>query len=288
MAETPSVVIVTDSTADLPAEMARTHGIHVAPLTVNFGNEGFRDGIDLSSAQFWAKLKSAPALPTTSQVSIGQFEMLYRPLVEAGHSIVSIHLSGGLSGTVRSAEAAAGMFPAGRITVIDSLVASMALGWLAVLAAEQAAGGASAEAVAAAVRERIPRAGVFLSPDTLENLRRGGRIGRASALVGTLLNIKPIMFLRDGVVTPLERVRTRQKALQRMAELAREQGPFERVTVAHANDPAAAATLIELLGPYRPVMEPAANEIGPVIGTHIGEGGFGIAYISAHDPAPRS
>ncbi len=279
----PPVAVVTDSTADIPAEVAARLGITVVPLVVNFGSEGFRDGIDLTPDQFWAKLKSAPALPTTSQPTVAAFQAAYAPLIEAGRSVVSIHIAGKLSGTVRSAELAAQEFPPGAITVIDSNTVAMALGWLAIAAAEQAAAGAPIEAVAEHVRALLPRCGILVALDTLENLRRGGRIGRAGAFIGTLLNIKPILQVREGEVHPLERVRTRGKALQRIAELAREQAPFERLAVAHGHDAEACQQLAALVRDLAPTAPGSylQTELGPVLGTHTGPGVFGVCFIRA-------
>lgn len=277
------VAIVTDSTADIPDEVVRRLGITVVPLSVSFpGDRTYLDGVEMTPGEFWDKMAASSGLPTTSQPSVAQFDAAYRPLIGAGRSVVSMHISGKLSGTVRSAQLAAAELPEGRITVIDSGTVAMSLGWLAIEAAELASAGAAPADIAARVEALVPRCGILVMLDTLENLRKGGRIGRASAMIGTLLNIKPILLVRDGEVVPLERVRTRAKALQRLIELAREQSPFERLAVAHGHDPEGCRQLAEALSPLVPPgTELIQTEIGPVLGTHAGPRIFGICFIRA-------
>src|SRR4051794_225908 len=197
-----TVKIVTDSTSDVPQNMAQELGITVIPLTVQIGKEVFRDGVDLSGPDFYRKMVEYPGMPITSQPPLGEIAQLYRDLTADGSDVVSIHLSSGLSGTYSTclmASESEGLRP-GAVTVIDSQAVTMALGWIAIFAARAAREGKSAAEVAELARSLVPRTRVLALLDTLEWLQRGGRIGKASAFIGTMLAIKPIVSLRDGRV----------------------------------------------------------------------------------------
>ncbi len=274
------VRIVTDSTADLPAELAQAYQIKVVPLKVVFGAEAYLDGVELKPDEFYRKLKAAPALPTTSQPSPGEFEAVYRELAQDGSAVVSIHISSGLSGTYQSACLGAAAAAPAEVAVFDSKSTTSGLGLLVIEAAKAALAGASQAEVCQVVKTCIAHNHVLLMVDTLEYLQKGGRIGRAQALVGSLLNIKPIMALVDGIVTPIEKVRGRAKGLTRLAELAAARiAPDEKVIVSigHAMDPAGAEQLLEKIRPLFPRLEATQiMEVGPVIGTHVGPGTLGV------------
>ncbi len=274
-----TVQVITDSTADIPPALAQAAGIWVVPLSVRFGSEVYRDGVDITADQFYGKLRSWPGLPATSAPAAGIFAERYREALAAGRSSLGIHLSSKLSGTYSAAATAAAEF-GDEVAVLDSRSASMALGWIVLAAAERARAGASLAEVRELAESLIPRAHVYLTLDSLENLRKGGRIGRATALLGTLLNVKPIITVIDGEVAPVERVRTFGKALSRLAELVAQHGPIERLAVGYTDVPEVAGTLRELVEKVLPGVEVLTFQAGPVIGTHVGHGAVGITFIT--------
>lgn len=281
------VHIVTDSTADLPPGLVEREGLDVTtvPLSVHFGSETFRDKVDLTSEEFFRRLATSPVLPTTSQPAVGDFEAVYRRLAADGVPICSIHISSRLSGTYQAAVLAAGGVAGegATVRVLDSLNASLGLGLLVIAAARLARDGAGLDAVAALVEQMTPHIHLIFVLDTLEYLQRGGRVGRAQALIGSLLSIKPILRLDEGVVAPLRRERTRARALETLVSLA---GELDRVTtlgIIHSGAPADAVALADRLAPI--VRPPVArdqvhiSEFGPVVGTHTGPGAVGfVAY----------
>jgi DegV family protein with EDD domain len=281
------VHVVTDSTADLPAGLVEAEGldITIVPLNVHFGAETFRDKIDLTNEEFFRRLATSPVLPTTSQPAVGDFEAAYRRLAADGGPIVSIHISSRLSGTYQAARLAAGTLggEGATVAVVDSLNTSLGLGFLVIAAARQARAGAGLAEIVAQVERMVPQIHLVFLVDTLEYLQRGGRIGRAQALLGSLLSIKPILRLDEGQVVPLRRERTRARALDALVAVASD---LERVTtlgVIHSGAPADARTLAERLAPaVRPPLTPEAiliSEFGPVVGTHTGPGAVGfVAY----------
>lgn len=271
------IAVVTDSTADIPAQRAQELNITVVPLSVNFGSQSFRDGIDLSADQFYSRLVESNVLPTTSQPPVGAFEEVYRRLAQTADGIISIHLASSFSGTIRSAEQARALIEDGPpITIIDTGSVSMGCGFLAIKAAEAARQGASLEEIEALVRERIPRVRVFAAFDTLKYLERGGRIGRSRALLGTLLNVKPIVEIRDGEVHPYEQVRTMKRAVSRLIELAREQGPYEELAVLYSTGEEQARQIADQLGDIHPRDRIMFSQLGAVVGTHAGPGTLGF------------
>ncbi len=283
------VRLVTDSTADIPAELAAELGITVVPLQVIFGSESFRDGVDLSSEEFFRKLPEAEELPTTSQPSIGEFQEVYRRLAEETDHVLSIHLSSGFSGTVGAAEqAAATLAEECQIEVIDSGTVSMAMGFSVIAAARAAAGGADVDTCGRIARSVLGRQRLAVALDTLEYLRRGGRIGRATAFIGGLLRLKPILTIRDGVASPLSRVRTRKKALDELLRVCLEPGDIEEAIVMHTTDIDDAVYLTEEIRRRFPNIPIHAGRIGPVIGVHAGPGLIGLAVILAERPATEA
>jgi len=275
------VRIVTDSTAAIPAADQQAMAITVVPLNVHFGDQVFRDGIDLSEAEFFARLKASPRLPTTSQPSVGAFEEVFRPLRSAGDEVVAVHLSAKLSGTFGAARMAADAVDPEHITVIDSGTVAMAMGFQVLEAARLARQGAPRAAISQRVEHLIPRARVICTIDTLTYLERGGRIGRAQALLGALLNVKPLLGVTDGEVLPLGRARSRPQALDRLVEILQRDGKLSHLAVLHGGAEHDALKLRERVASRYPELTIPLAEIGPVIGTHTGPGVIGFTYLTA-------
>jgi DegV family protein with EDD domain len=278
------IAFVTDSTAGLPPDQVEKYRVTVVPLQVIFGTETFRDGIDLTQREFFDRLKSARTLPTTSQPTVADFEEPYQKLVADPEvdSIISVHISSRLpSGTYSSAVQAAERVAAGhnkKITVIDSWSAYMGEGLMVINGARAAEKGATHEEVVKLIEDMRHRVKILLLVDTLEYLQRGGRIGGAQALLGGLLNIKPILHVDEGRVEPLERVRTRRKAMERLVELGAEYaaGRSVQIAVGHAEAEEDARTLTELARQKMTITEEFTSDLGPVISTHTGPGVLGF------------
>jgi DegV family protein with EDD domain len=273
-----TVRIVTDSAADIPHEIAAGLGITVVPLAVQFGATSYLEGVDLTATQFYGLLASDPNFPRTSQPSIGRFEEVYRGLIGDEVEIISIHISSKLSGTFNAASLAAANLPGSRIHLVDTLTASMAEGVFVLTAARLAAEGKSASEILAALEALRPRVFVMFMLDSMTHVQRGGRIGRAQSMIGSLLNIKPLLVIEDGVVTPRQRARTTAKALQEMATAAKERAPLVEVHVMHGNAPEAAEQLAALLRPYvHGTLD--IGMLGAAIGTHAGPGTLGFVSV---------
>lgn len=272
------VRVITDSTADLPPELVARWGIEVVPLFINLGELSFRDGIDMPNQEFYDRV-AAGEFPTTSQGAIGPLKRAYEHAVAGGGEAVSIHLSCGLSGTCRAAMLAADQVD-GRVVVVDSGLLSMAIGWLALAAAEAARKGCSLDEIVALVEEMKQRTHVIALIENLEFLRRGGRIGPAQAVLGSLLEIRPIVGLKDGVLALYKKVRSRRLGLRELIELAAEAGPLERVAVVHANSPADAEQVADALVPFSPRGERLVVPAGQVVATHVGPEAVGVCYVT--------
>lgn len=273
-----TVGVVTDSACDLPQPWADDLGIRIVPLTVRFGNEEFVDRRDLTPSEFWARCSASPSPPETAAPPPGLFEITYRSLMDAGaEGVVVVALSSALSGTMQSAQLAArtvrDVVP---VEVIDSRSASTGLGMIAVAAARRARDGGSLAEVASAARDVARRTHVWAMLDTLDSLKRGGRIGGARALMATVLSIKPIIEVRDGQVEEGGRQRTRTKALQLLVDKVRRAGPLESLGVLHADASDVDGFVAELapLAPG-PMM---VTDVGAVIGSHCGPRAIGVAY----------
>jgi len=287
-----AVRIVTDSSADLPSTTAEQLGITVVPLHIYFGEQVFRDGVDLQSEEFYHRLTHPGRhFPRTAAPSSGDFAAVYREVARDADGIVSLHLSAKLSGTFHAA--AVGMTQSSircPVDLVDTTTASLGLGLLVIQAAELAQAGAPVEDIVRITADSIPRVRFFGALDTLEYLHRGGRIGRASALLGSVLQVKPIVGLLDGVAYPIERVRGRHHVLRRVSALVSECSPIERVAVGHTTDREgmeALATHVGSLAPHLPVLR---ARCGATLGTYLGPGAFGAGLIlapSGHSAAPR-
>lgn len=278
-----NVRIVTDSTADIPAEIREKYGISMVPLKVLFGETSYRDAIDITADTFYEQLKSSSTLPTTSQPSPMEFSEMYEKLLaeDPTSPIISIHLAAALSGTYQSATIAQSMIEDERaqIVVVDSKSASFGTGMQVILAAQLAQQGASVEEILEAITKRQETYGVFFLVDTLEYLQKGGRIGKAAALVGSLLNIKPILSLdNNGGILPVDKVRGSKKAMARVVELAKEKlGDAEiDFVVGYADDKEPGLELESKLRSALNVRNVNYTTVGAVIGTHTGPGTIAV------------
>ena len=278
-----TVQIVTDSAADIPAETAAALGIRVVPLSIRFGDEEFTDGVNLSTAEFYEKMAATDLLPSTAAPSPGAFEEAMRAAGSAGDPVVCINLSSALSATMQSAENAARAIGDDLdVRVVDSTSITAGEGLQVLAAAKAAADGATADEIVALVEDLRSRTKVFGALNTLDNLKKGGRIGGAQAMIGGLLSIKPIIDISTGSVTEAAKARTRRKALIWLRDRLFQEPDLDRVAVCHghADD---FDELIELLLPRYDREQLDTWTIGPVIGTHGGPAVVGLVW---HDPAP--
>ena len=272
---------VTDSTSYLPDELRRRHEIQVIPQVLIWGGETLLDGVDIMPTAFYERLKTAEVMPTTSQATIGAFKDLFEPHVRAGRPILAILVSQKLSGTIQSAQSAKEMFPGARIEIVNSESAAMAMGFQVLAAARAAEAGKSFDEALAVAKDAKNHTGVVLVVDTLEFLHRGGRIGGAARLLGTALNLKPILELQDGVIEAVERVRTRSKAQARLLGLLEERingRPNLRLAVLHAAAEREARLLLDIAAKRLNPMETVFSEVSPVVGAHVGPGTLGMCY----------
>lgn len=282
MVEGQRVQVITDSTADIPEEMASALGIWTVPLTVSFGAETYADRIELSPPQFYEKMAASKELPKTSAPAPGLFHEYYAKAIAAGRQVVSIHLSNKFSGTVAAARVAASEFESGLVTVIDSYQASMGCGFLVLEAAEMARAGADHQQIVDHINALLPRVAIYVLLDSLENLRRGGRIGKASALLGTMLSVKPIITVTNGEASPVEKVRLLNRAISRLVGIALENAPFRRLAVAYSDDRQIAEQVAGMLAERLPGVEPLIYQAGPVIGTYVGRGAVATIFVREH------
>lgn len=282
------VAVVTDSTAYLPAELVERHSIHVVPLYVVFGGDRTVRETEITDyPRFFEELRAAETVPTTSQPSVGDFISAYEPLLAEGREVASIHISGGLSGTTEAARQAAKALErdgtgGGRVRVIDSTTAAGGLGMLVLAAARAAESGASVDEVADRVAEAREEFKMWFAIDTLEFLKRGGRIGAASAWIGSTLKVKPILTV-ETEMTPVERVRTSKRMFERMVDYARQRhaSGADAWAVQHINAPEQCARLVERCRDIFGREAALVSEIGPVLSAHTGPGLLGVGSIPA-------
>jgi DegV family protein with EDD domain len=274
--------IVTDSTADLPEEIVQELSITVVPSIVRFGADALREGVDITNAEFYHRITVDPEHPSTSQPSPGEFVEAYQGIAAEADEIISIHVSSNLSGTIESATLAAGneavVTP---VHVVDSLSVSMALGSLVVLAAERARDGVGVEAIVSELNDWIPRGRICFLLDTLEYLKRGGRIGAAQAFLGSLLKVKPILHIMNGVVEPLDRSRSVKKATDRMVRYLHDEAGDGRLAYAgmlYSTDKELAMAIKDRIDAEFEVGRWYVTEVGAVIGAHTGPGAVGVAF----------
>lgn len=279
-----TVKVVTDSSCDLPQDLLDEFDIAVVPLTIRFGSDEYLDGRDLTSTEFWARCAASPTLPETSAPSPGAFEAAFRAAAEAGHDgVAAVVLSGSLSATLQAARLAAEAV-ADVITVrtVDSRQASGGVGILALNAARLAKAGKGLDDVAGGAADDVHRTKLYATFDTLENLRKGGRIGRARAFFGTVLSMKPVIELLNGEVQAESRQRTRARSLRHLADKVRQAGRVENLLVLHA-DADDVDELLVLLQELAPPGQIIVTKVGAVIGTHSGPRAMGVAF---QIPAP--
>jgi len=270
------VKIVTDSTADVPPDLAPE--VTVVPCFVEFGASSYLDGVDITREQFYARLNATSVMPKTAAPGVGVFEETYRRAAGDADELIALHAASTLSSLVHTAKLAARMVAPERIAVFDSETVSMGLGWLSIAAARAAQQGMSRENILELLDEMKTRAHIFAATDTLEFLRRSGRVGWASAMMGQVLNIKPIISLYRGVVKLIDRVRTRNRSVERLIELASGLGPLESLAVLHTTAYDAAVQLAQRLAFLAPPPIPVV-EVTPVVGSHVGPNGLGLAVI---------
>lgn len=275
------VQIVTDSAADLSPELIAAHGIRVVPLSIRFGDEEFTDGVELTPDQFYEKMATFSGMPATAAPAPGAFESAIRDAGTNGDAVVVINISSALSATMQSAEnAARAVGDDLDVRVVDSKSITATLGLKVLAAARAAAEGASADEIVALVEEMRTRSRVYGALNTLDNLKKGGRIGGAQAMLGSVLSIKPIIDISDGSVTEAGKVRTRRKALMWMRDKLFEQPQIEELALCSGNA-ADVDELLQLIEPRYPRDQVQLWTIGPVIGTHGGPGVIGFAW---HQP----
>ena len=276
--------IATDSTADVPAALADDLGIAVIPCQVFWGEEVYRDGVDLAPRQFYEKLAQSVDLPKTSQPPVSRFVETYHRLLdtEGSEAVISIHVAGNLSGTVNAAwTAAQAQTDPSRIDVIDSGQVSMGMGWAVIVAARMAQAGSTRKEISRAVHGMLPRLRAAAMIDTLDNLYKGGRISQVTAALGTALQVKPLISIQSGHVEVTERVRTRSRALKRLVEMVRGWAPLAEVAVLHADAEELARELAAMLRDLAPYPEIMVEPAGLALTTHLGLGAVGVCAVQA-------
>ena len=279
------VAIVTDSTAYLPDDLLKQYSITVTPQILIWGDETFQDGVDIQPNEFYRKLETAKTMPTTSQVAIVTMKAAFEKILASGYDVLGIFISAKLSGTMQSALQAKEMLPkaGSKIVVLDSNSTSMAMGFHVLTAARAAQAGASLAECQKLAEQARQHTGVFFVVDTLEFLRRGGRIGGAQAMLGSALNLKPLLELRDGRIESIEKVRAKGKAINRMIELIIERTAGRdpiRLATLHANAEAEAKSALETAAAQLNPIEQILACVSPVIGSHAGPGTVGLAYMA--------
>lgn len=279
------IALVTDSTAYIPSDLVQKHNLTVTPQILIWGEETFRDGVDIQPDEFYARLKTAKVMPTTSQVSPATMQSTFEDLIDKGYDVLGIFLSSKLSGTIQSViQAKEMMGSAGKkVTFVDSKSTAMAMGFQVLMVARAIEDGASlAEAIALAEKIR-EQTGVYFAVDTLEFLHRGGRIGGAQRFLGTALNMKPVLAVIDGRVEAVERIRTKSKALERVLEIVIEQTKGKtpiRLATLHAAAESEARALLDKASKELNATESILSTVSPVVGTHAGPGTVGLAYLA--------
>ncbi|MFA1821336.1 DegV family protein [Virgibacillus oceani] len=275
------VAVMTDSTAYIPKEVREKHGIHMVPLSVVFEGESFREEMDISTEEFYQKMKESKTLPKTSQPSIGDVTKKLEELAADYDAVISIHLSSGISGTYQAVVSAREMAENIEVYPFDSEISCMPQGFYALEAVELAKEGKTAEEIVKRLDEMKNSLRAYFMVDDLTNLQRGGRLSSAQALLGGMLQIKPVLHFVDKVIVPFEKIRTRKKAINRIMGLLEEEaakGKAMRVVFIHGNDEHSAVELEkEFLKKY-PDTETSISYFGPVIGTHVGQGALGIGW----------
>lgn len=279
------IAFVTDSTAYIPADLVNQYNITVTPQILVWGDQTYRDGVDIQPDEFYTRLKTSKTMPTTSQVSIITMQHTFQDLITKGYDVLGVFLSGKLSGTMQSAiqgREALGS-AAEKVSIVDSFTTAMAMGFLVLTAARAAEQGSNLEECKKLVENGREQTGVYFAVDTLEFLHRGGRIGGATRFIGSALNLKPILALKDGRVEAEDRVRTKTKALDRVLELASEHLKGKRnirLATLHANAEQEARDLLNRASMKFNAVESVLSSVSPVVGAHAGPGTVGLAFLA--------
>ncbi len=280
-----TIKIVTDSACDVPPELARQFDITVVPVYINVGKKSYQEGIEISREQFYDRLPTFSEYPTTAAPAVGTFTQLYEQLTAAGATeILSMHIAHDLSAVYNTARVGAVAADSAPVTLFDTRQITLGAGLLVLLAAEAAAAGQTITEIVAMLNEKVRRTHVFGMIDSLEALRRSGRVSWAQFGVGSLLQIKPIMMITDGMISAAAKVRTRKRALSQMLKMVADLAPFERLAIIHVNAQEAAEELRQLSGDLFASLSEAApiiQGVTPAIGTHLGVGAVGFAAVSA-------
>ena len=279
------VAVITDSTAYLPGELIKQYNITITPLSIIWGENNYQDGVDIQPDEFYKRLASSKDSPTTSQVTILAMKSAFESLLGQGFDVLGIFISSKFSGTVQSAIQAREMMPndAGRISIVDSYTTTMAMGWPVLITARAAKAGENLLACQKVAENARDHSGVLFVVETLEYLHRGGRIGGAQAMFGTILNIKPVLEMQDGRIESVEKIRTKSKALDRILELATERIAGRkpvRVATVHANAEAEATALLEAARLKLNPVESYCCPLSPVVGNHAGPGTVALTYMA--------
>ena len=279
------IAIVTDSTAWIPKDLTAKYNITVAPQVLIWGEQTFNDGVDIQPDEFYARIKTAKVMATTSQVPIVTMQKIFSDLLAKDYEVLGIFISSKLSGTIQSAvqgREALGS-GAGKVHIVDSQTTAMAMGFIALAAARAIENGANIADAKALAEKAISHTGVYFAVDTLEFLHRGGRIGGAQRFLGTALNMKPVLAVQDGRVEAVERIRTKSKAVDRVLELVAENTKGQssiHIATLHANAPAEARELLDRARKTLNPVEAIMTEVSPVVGNHAGPGTVGLAYLA--------
>ncbi len=279
------IAVVTDSTTYMPPELVKKHNISIAPQVLIWGNQTYKDGVEMQSGEFFTRLKTTKVMPTTSQVAVISFQEIFQDLVDKGYEVLALLVSSKLSGTVQSAMQARDLMGSARdkVNVVDSQSVAMALGFQALAVARAIEAGASLKEAIALAEKSHEYTGVFFAVDTLEFLHRGGRIGGAQRFIGSALNLKPILAIQDGRVEGIERIRTKSKAQDRILELCIEKvnrrSPVRLATL-HANAAEDAKALLARAEQALSPIETVFTEVSPTVGTHAGPGTVGLAFMA--------
>jgi DegV family protein with EDD domain len=277
-----TVKIVTDSGADLPEELVKELGIAVLPIYVRFGEEVYRDRVSISEDEFYERLTHDPVHPSTTQPGPQDFLEVYQKLSADADGIVSIHIAGKLSGTVNSALMAKDMLEGGcPVEVVDSEMLSMSLGLIVIAAAQMAKAGETMDKIVEWIKQAIPKTYLFFLLDTLEYLKRGGRIGKAKALLGSVLNVKPMLTMKDGELVPVGQARNRAKGMDRLFDYVKNAGDIEDLAVVYNTTPDEAQALVERLGSVFDKEKIKISRVGPGLGVHGGPGAMLVAIRKA-------
>lgn len=278
-----TIAVVTDSTSDLPPEIAKQHGIEVVPLNVHIGDDTFLDGQTITADEMYKILPESNEIPTTSAPPVGTFVDVFTRLAKDHDAIISIHISAKLSLTYISAVNAVSEMGDTEvdIRVVDTEQASMALGWIAVHVAEKIASGASIDEAVEIAQKAATRASFVGMVDTLDYLVRGGRIGKAKGFVGSLLRIKPILTVQEGEAHPVGRARNRKKGVVMLEQMVADASPLDKLSILYTTEPEAAQAIADEVASFAPDNKPVVAQLGPVVGNYLGPGVLGLGLLRA-------